>query len=155
MLATYPAVLVLLGLVHPGWFAWALAGNSLGADVISVRPETTDRDATMVHARSVGTALAIVAVIGAALLSSCGQQAKEIVNKGGDTPCNEFIGQDSDTQHITVRKYLNEQRATTTASVDDRTVDQAIGVIDLMCRGQANPKTPIRNADLTGILVPK
>jgi acid stress chaperone HdeA len=34
-------------------------------------------------------------------------------------------------------------------------VDAAIASIELMCAAQANPDTPIKKADLTGIFVPK
>ncbi|MFE5475820.1 hypothetical protein ACWFRF_01195 [Nocardia sp. NPDC055165] len=31
----------------------------------------------------------------------------------------------------------------------------SVAAIDLMCGAQADPDTPIREADLTGVLVPK
>ncbi|QIS19531.1 hypothetical protein [Nocardia terpenica] len=95
----------------------------------------------------------IAAVCSTVLLGAC-DQAKEVVNKGGNTPCSEFIGQDDNTQHITVRKYL-EQDTKVTPSPNADQVDASIAAITLMCRAQANPNTPIRDADLTGILVPK
>ncbi|MFJ4653315.1 hypothetical protein ACIP5Y_18795 [Nocardia sp. NPDC088792] len=96
-----------------------------------------------------------MAVLLTVLLASGCDQAKEAVNKGGDTPCNEFIAQDSDKQHVTVRKYLQNDTNLTTSTPDDNTVDGAIAAINLMCRAQANAATPIKNADLTGVLVPK
>ncbi|MBF6327786.1 hypothetical protein [Nocardia transvalensis] len=95
-----------------------------------------------------------VALLTAALAAAGCEQAKEAVNKGGDTPCSEFIKQDQDKQRVTVRKYL-EQDSQLTTTPDPGTVDNAIAAIQLMCSAQANPDTPIRKADLTGILVPK
>ncbi|WP_245677242.1 hypothetical protein [Nocardia acidivorans] len=99
-----------------------------------------------------GTALMAALVVGT-LVSGC-EQAKEAVNKGGDTPCSEFTAQDKDKQRVTVRKYL-ENDTKVTPTPDANGVDAAIAAIGLMCQAQANPDTPIRNADLTGILVPK
>ncbi|KZM73356.1 hypothetical protein [Nocardia terpenica] len=95
----------------------------------------------------------IAAVCSTVLLGAC-DQAEEVVNKGGNTPCSEFIAQDDNTQHITVRKYLEQDTKVTPAPNDDQ-VNASIAAITLMCRAQANPNTPIRDADLTGILVPK
>jgi acid stress chaperone HdeA len=99
------------------------------------------------------TVPAMIALVAATLSLTACDKAKEAVNKGGDTPCNEFIAQDHDKQQVTVRKYLQND-----TQVDDpspQTVDGAISAIDLMCRAQANAQTPIRNADLSGVLVPK
>lgn len=87
------------------------------------------------------------------LIGGCGQ-AKEAVNKGGSAPCSEFTAQDQSKQRITVRKYL-EQDMKVTPTADPGTVDASIAAITLMCQAQRNPDTPIRDADLTGILVPK
>ncbi|MFE3799615.1 hypothetical protein KHQ06_26200 [Nocardia tengchongensis] len=93
------------------------------------------------------TTLAVLAV------GSC-DKAQELTNKGGSTPCSEFTKQDQSKQRVTVRKYLEQDtKITPTASPD--TVDASIAAITLMCQAQANPDTPIRDADLTGILVPK
>ncbi|MEV6768843.1 hypothetical protein AB0N05_09480 [Nocardia sp. NPDC051030] len=99
-----------------------------------------------------------IGVLAAALcaplfLGAC-DTAKEAVNKGGSTPCSEFTAQDRDKQRITVRKYLEQDTKVTTSPSPD-TVDASIGAITLMCKAQANQDTPIRDADLTGVLVPK
>ncbi len=105
------------------------------------------------HLCSRGTISAAAMLIAATLALGACDKAEEVVNKGGDTPCNEFIAQDHDKQQVTVRKYLeNDTQAETPAP---ETVDGAITAIDLMCRAQSNAETPIRNADLTGILIPK
>ncbi|MEV6769736.1 hypothetical protein AB0N05_14020 [Nocardia sp. NPDC051030] len=97
--------------------------------------------------------VAVAALCSTFLLGAC-EQAKEVVNKGGNTPCSEFTKQDDDTQHVTVRKYL-EQDTKATPTPDADQVDASIAAITLMCQAQANPDTPIREADLTGIFVPK
>ncbi|WP_067710174.1 hypothetical protein [Nocardia yamanashiensis] len=105
------------------------------------------------HKWTRGTTWAASALVAAALVLTGCDKAEEVVNKGGDTPCNEFIAQDHDKQQVTVRKYLQNDTQLETPSPE--TVDGAITAIDLMCRAQSNAQTPIRNADLTGILVPK
>ncbi|AYF79561.1 hypothetical protein D7D52_32250 [Nocardia yunnanensis] len=97
--------------------------------------------------------LTATTLLGAALISGC-EQTKEAVNKGGDTPCSEFVQQDQDKQRVTVRKYLS-QDSKVSGTPDPNTVDGSIAAIELMCKAQANPDTQIRDADLTGVLVPK
>ncbi|GAA5079003.1 MULTISPECIES: hypothetical protein [Nocardia] len=89
------------------------------------------------------------------LVGGCGDEPEKLVNKGGDTPCSEFSAQDPDKQRITVTKFLEQERGGDAPPTQDRTVDAAIASIKLMCAAQANPDTPIKKADLTGILVPK
>lgn len=108
--------------------------------------------------RRTGRALmgtSLLAILMTAVLATGCEQAKEAVNKGGDTPCSEFVAQDRDKQRVTVRKYLQNDKVGTTSTPNPDTVDGAIAAISLMCQAQANPDTQIRNADLTGILVPK
>ncbi|MTE15718.1 hypothetical protein [Nocardia aurantiaca] len=102
---------------------------------------------------AIRTTVLVTAVLLIPLLGAC-EQAKEAVNKGGSTPCSEFMAQDQSKQRITVRKYL-EQDTKVTPTADPDTVDASIAAITLMCQAQRNPDTPIRDADLTGILVPK
>lgn len=94
----------------------------------------------------------MLAAAAAAVLSAGCTQVEEAVNKGGDTPCSDYTDQDADKKRITVTKYLDED---SDASPERETVDLAIAAIDLMCGAQANPDTPIREADLSGILIPK
>ena len=84
-------------------------------------------------------------------ISACSQV--EVLNKGGETPCNEFIAQSADEQRVTVTKFLKEQR--NGEDPTDANVDSGIGAIDILCRVQQNAETPIKNADLTGIFVEK
>ncbi|WP_278265751.1 hypothetical protein [Nocardia sp. AG03] len=97
------------------------------------------------------TAGAILALLGAS--TGC-SEVEKAVNKGGDTKCSEFTAQDADKKNTTVTKFLEEKR-NDDATPDQNSVDLAVAAIDLMCGAQANPDTPIREADLSGILVPK
>ncbi|MFC4374498.1 hypothetical protein ACFO5K_10325 [Nocardia halotolerans] len=100
------------------------------------------------------TAAALLAV-GAIGLAGVGcSEAEKAINKGGDTPCSEYTAQDADKKRTTVTKFLEQERGSD-AQLDQNTVDLSIAAIDLMCGAQANPDTPIREADLTGALVPK
>ncbi|MCP2289501.1 hypothetical protein ACFYT3_25360 [Nocardia amikacinitolerans] len=98
--------------------------------------------------------LAAAALASTAMLAAGCAEAEKAVNKGGDTPCSEFVEQDADKKRTTVTKFLEQERSGQEAP-DDRMVDAAIASIELMCTAQANPDTPIRKADLTGIFVPK
>ncbi|MEU4341988.1 hypothetical protein AB0H00_12075 [Nocardia sp. NPDC023852] len=90
-----------------------------------------------------------------AAVVGCGDEAKKAVNRGGDTKCSEFVAQDADKQRITVTKFLEQERSGNAPPSEDRTIDAAVAAIELMCSAQANPDTPIRKADLSGVLVPK
>lgn len=97
-------------------------------------------------------ALATVGITAALCLSACGQ-AEEALNRGGDTQCNDYLGQDKDKQRVTVTKYLKDRD--NGKDPDPNQVDMAITAIDLLCRVQSNASVPIKNADLTGILPPQ
>ncbi|WP_336085668.1 hypothetical protein [Nocardia sp. SSK8] len=101
--------------------------------------------------KAVVTAGAVLAVFGAA--TGC-SEVEKAVNKGGDTTCSDYTAQDAEKKNTTVTKFLEEKRGDDTTP-DQNTVDLAVAAIDLMCGAQANPDTPIRDADLSGILVPK
>ncbi|APE35142.1 hypothetical protein BOX37_15635 [Nocardia mangyaensis] len=103
--------------------------------------------------RNVGATMLAAAAV-AVLATGCAE-VEEAVNKGGDTPCTEYIEQDADKKRITVTKYLDEERGNGGEAPDRTTVDLAIAAIDLMCGAQADPETPIREADLSGILSPR
>ncbi|WP_109524685.1 MULTISPECIES: hypothetical protein [Nocardia] len=99
------------------------------------------------------TTLLIVAAAVALGATGCAE-AEKAVNKGGDTPCSEFVAQDQDKRRVTVTKFL-EQESSGDAAPSAQSVDASLAAIQVMCSAQANPDTPIREADLTGILVPK
>jgi acid stress chaperone HdeA len=97
--------------------------------------------------------LAAALAASAVLLGLTGCSKVEVLNKGGDTPCNEYIGQSKDEQRVTVTKFLKQQNNDQDPTAQQ--VDSGISAIDILCRVQQNAKTPIKNADLTGIFVPK
>lgn len=90
----------------------------------------------------------------AALLVSGCSEAEKAVNPGGDTKCSDFANQDREKKRVTVTKFLEQERRGESAPTDE-TLDASIVTIELMCSAQANPDTPIKKADLTGVLVPK
>lgn len=97
--------------------------------------------------------ISIVLAATAIALGISGCSEVEVLNKGGETPCNEYIAQSPDEQRVTVKKFLKEQR--NGEDPTDANVDSGIDAIDLLCRVQKNAETPIKNADLTGIFVDK
>lgn len=106
---------------------------------------------TTLRRNAVTTVLAAAAIV---LLGTGCDQVEKAVNKGGDTPCSEYTAQSSDDRRTTVTKFLEQERGDD-AKPDARQIDLSVAAIDLMCGAQANPDTPIREADLTGVLVPK
>lgn len=90
-----------------------------------------------------------VAALGAGLLTGC-SDVKQALNKGGDTPCSEYVQQDADTQRMTVTKFVKEQ------SGDDHepagtVVDASMAAVGFLCANQRNAETPIKKADLPGM----
>ncbi|MFD6397244.1 hypothetical protein [Nocardia sp. NPDC060249] len=106
---------------------------------------------TTLRRNAVATAIAATAI---ALLGTGCDQVEKAVNKGGDTPCSEYTAQTPEDRRTTVVKFLEQERGDNATS-DPNTIDLSVAAIDLMCGAQANPDTPIREADLTGVLVPK
>ncbi|MFC8384559.1 hypothetical protein [Nocardia sp. NPDC056952] len=106
---------------------------------------------TTLRRNAVTTVLAAAAIV---LLGTGCDQVEKAVNKGGDTPCSEYTAQSAEDRRTTVVKFLEQERGDNATS-DPNTVDLSVAAIDLMCGAQANPDTPIREADLTGVLVPK
>jgi acid stress chaperone HdeA len=78
---------------------------------------------------------------------------EEAVNKGGDTPCSDYLEDDADDRRVTVTKFLKEDGNGNEPA--GTAVDAAIIAIDLLCSAQQNADTPIKDADLAGILTPK
>ncbi|MBF6210605.1 hypothetical protein IU433_02235 [Nocardia puris] len=97
------------------------------------------------------TGLGVAAV--ALVLAGC-TDIERALNKGGDTPCSEYVTQDPDTKRTTITKFVKEQTG------DDRepagtVVDATIISADLLCATQMNADTPIKNADVAGIFMNK
>ncbi|MGV9673885.1 hypothetical protein ACWDSJ_01255 [Nocardia sp. NPDC003482] len=91
--------------------------------------------------------------VGAGLLGGC-TDVKQALNKGGDTPCSEYVKQDQDTKRMTVTKFVKQQ------TKDDHeppgtTVDATLVAVDFLCGTQRNVDTPIKNADVAGIFFNK
>ncbi|MBJ8343012.1 hypothetical protein JGU71_29445 [Antrihabitans sp. YC3-6] len=89
--------------------------------------------------------------LSAVLLGGC-SNVEEAVNKGGDTSCSDYLGQDADDRRVTVTKFLEEENGEDPAA---NAIDGAIIAIDVLCSAQQNADTPIKDADLAGILTPK
>ncbi|MBH0780409.1 hypothetical protein [Nocardia bovistercoris] len=94
-----------------------------------------------------------VGVAALAVLATGCDEAEKAINKGGDTPCSDYLGQSPDDRRVTVTKFLEQDRTGSEPSA--QTVDGSMAAIQVMCAAQANPETPIREADLTGIVIPR
>lgn len=97
------------------------------------------------------TGLGIAAI--ALVLAGCSDIEKAL-NKGGDTPCSEYIKQDADTKRVTITKAVKEYNNTENEPAGT-VVDMGILKADLLCGAQLNPDTPIKNADFAGAIIPK
>ncbi|WP_225726309.1 MULTISPECIES: hypothetical protein [unclassified Nocardia] len=95
---------------------------------------------------------AALGLTAALLLGACGT-AEKAINPGGDTKCSDYVNQDTGKKRVTVTKFLEQQR--NGRAPTDQEIDTATTTVDLMCQAQRNPDTPIKNADLTGVFVPK
>ncbi|MEU7767502.1 hypothetical protein AB0B25_20515 [Nocardia sp. NPDC049190] len=106
-------------------------------------------NATLSRTGRTGLGIAAIAMV----LAGC-TDIERALNRGGDTPCNEYIKQDQDTKRTTITKFVKEQ------SQNDRepagtVVDATIVSVDVLCGSQANAQTPIENADVAGIFIKK
>ncbi|MGW1738621.1 hypothetical protein ACWCPQ_07380 [Nocardia sp. NPDC001965] len=92
-------------------------------------------------------------MIAAAVLALAGcTEIERAMNKGGDTPCREYVGQDQKTQRVTITKFLEEQQG---AEPTGTNVDLSIAAVNALCSVQANADTPIERADVAGIFIRK
>jgi acid stress chaperone HdeA len=97
------------------------------------------------------TGLGVAAI--ALLLAGCAD-VQRVLNRGGDTPCSEYVKQDQDTKRMTITKFVKQQ------TKDDHepagtVVDGTMISVDLLCGAQRNAETPIKNADVAGIFMNK
>ncbi|MEV6559757.1 hypothetical protein ACFYO1_15525 [Nocardia sp. NPDC006044] len=97
------------------------------------------------------TGLGIAAV--ALMLAGC-TDVQRALNRGGDTPCSEYVKQNQDDKRMTITKFVKQQ------TNDDHepagtTVDATMVSVDILCGGQRNAETPIKNADVAGIFINK
>ncbi|MFI5717334.1 hypothetical protein [Nocardia sp. NPDC051750] len=87
----------------------------------------------------------------AIVLSGC-TEIEQALNKGGDTPCREYVGQDQKTKRVTITKFLEEQLGQEPTGTN---VDVSMAAVDGLCTVQANADTPIERADIAGIFIRK
>ncbi|MFF0544073.1 hypothetical protein ACWEVD_16310 [Nocardia thailandica] len=100
-----------------------------------------------------GTFALATGALAATLLTGC-TEVETLVNRGGDTPCSEYVNQDADTKRITITKAL-KQKLGTDNEPSGTSVDSMIVQVDLLCATQRNTETPIKNADVAGIFLNK
>ncbi|MFC9898066.1 hypothetical protein ACFVMC_30620 [Nocardia sp. NPDC127579] len=98
-----------------------------------------------------GAGFAIVAL--AVLLVGC-TDVKKALNRGGDTPCSEYVTQDQDTKRMTITKFV-QQRTGEKNEPAGTVVDATLFQVDLLCGNQRNTETTIANADVAGIFITK
>ncbi|GAD85840.1 hypothetical protein [Nocardia asteroides] len=105
------------------------------------------------HATTRTGALAVGIAVAAALASGC-TEVERVLNKGGDTTCRDYVGQEPDTKRITITKAIKERNGTDNEP-SGTLVDSMIVQVDLLCAGQRNIDTPIKNADIAGLFLNK
>ncbi|MET9215062.1 MULTISPECIES: hypothetical protein [unclassified Nocardia] len=103
------------------------------------------------HATTRTGAVAVGVAVLAALASGCAEVEK-VLNQGGDTTCRDYINQESDTKRITIAKAMEERNGSAPSGAQ---VDSMIVQVDLLCAGQRNIDTPIKNADIPGLFLNK
>ncbi|MFD6390853.1 hypothetical protein ACWF9G_22475 [Nocardia sp. NPDC055029] len=105
------------------------------------------------HATTRTGALAVGVAVLAVLASGCAE-VERVLNQGGDTPCREYVNQEADTKRITITKAIKERNGTDNEPAGTL-VDSMIVQVDLLCAGQRNIDTPIKNADIAGLFLNK
>lgn len=90
------------------------------------------------------------AALAVALLSGCSDVEKAL-NKGGDTKCSDYLAQNADTQRVTITKFIKQQTGNDHEPAGTQ-VDLSMAAVQGLCQVQANKDTPIKNANLAGIL---
>ncbi|MFG1793579.1 hypothetical protein [Nocardia altamirensis] len=106
-------------------------------------------NATLSRTGRAGLGIAAVALI----LAGC-TDVQRALNKGGDTPCNEYVKQDQDTKRMTITKAIKQQ-TNNDHEPSGTAVDTTMVSVDVLCGIQANAETPIKNADIAGIFINK
>ncbi|KAF0844903.1 hypothetical protein [Nocardia caishijiensis] len=104
------------------------------------------------HATRTGAVAVGLAVL-AALATGC-SDVERLLNQGGDTPCRDYIDQEPDTKRITITKAIKEKTGNDNEPAGT-VVDSMIVQVDLLCAGQRNIDTPIKNADIAGLFLNK
>ncbi|MFR9749595.1 hypothetical protein ACL02S_01015 [Nocardia sp. 004] len=96
-----------------------------------------------------GLGVATIAMV----LAGC-TDIERALNRGGDTPCSEYIEQDQDTKRMTITKFIKERNGTDNEPAGT-VVDATMVSVNVLCGTQVNAETPIRNADVAGIFMHK
>ncbi|MFE2959955.1 hypothetical protein ACFXO9_16670 [Nocardia tengchongensis] len=90
------------------------------------------------------------AALAVTLLSGCSDVEKAL-NQGGDTKCSDYLIQSADTQRVTITKFIKQQSGTQNEPSGTQ-VDLSMAAVQALCQVQNNKDTPIKNANLAGIL---
>lgn len=106
-------------------------------------------NATLSRTGRCGLGIAAAALV----LAGC-TDVKVALNKGGDTPCSEYVKQDPDTKRMTITKFVKQQ-TNSEHEPAGTAVDATMVSVDLLCGAQRNVDTPIKNADVAGIFLNK
>lgn len=93
--------------------------------------------------------VAVAAALSAGLLTGC-SDVQQALNKGGDTPCSEYIKQDADAKRMTITKLLKQQSGKDNEPAGTA-VDANMAAADFLCANQRNADTLIKNANLPGM----
>ncbi|MDO3650636.1 hypothetical protein [Nocardia mangyaensis] len=105
------------------------------------------------HATTRTGAVAVGVAVLAALATGC-SDIEQALNQGGDTTCRDYVTQEPDTKRITITKAIKQQTGTDNEPAGT-IVDSMIVQVDLLCAGQRNVDTPIKNADIAGLFLNK
>ena len=84
-------------------------------------------------------------------LTGC-SEIEHALNKGGETPCRDYLEQDSEKKRLTITKYLEDELGRQPSGTN---VDLSMATVEGLCNVQANADTPINHADLAGIFTRK
>ncbi|MFI9504040.1 hypothetical protein [Nocardia sp. NPDC052566] len=114
-------------------------------------PHGASLTSTCSRRRQFNTVLGVAVV--ALLLAGC-TDIQRALNRGGDTPCNEYVKQDQDTKRMTITKFVKQQTGDEHEPAGT-VVDATMVSVDLLCGAQLNGETPIKNADVAGIFIKK
>ncbi|WP_051406950.1 hypothetical protein [Nocardia sp. CNY236] len=99
--------------------------------------------------RTTGFAVAVLV----AALAGC-TDIERALNRGGDTPCSQYIEQDQDAKRMTITKFVKQQTQNENEP-SGTVVDATMVAVELLCGTQANADTPIKDADVAGIFFHK
>ncbi|MEU6559737.1 hypothetical protein [Nocardia nova] len=107
------------------------------------------------HSSTTRTRAALLGITAAALitglLTGC-SDVQQALNKGGDTPCSDYVKQDANGKRMTITKFLKQQAGNDNEPAGTA-VDLNMGAADFLCGNQRNADTLLKNASLPGMFV--